>query len=134
MAGVGINIDDLGGLFSGVGSLAKDLREAITGEISPEKKAEIETKLLELEQQSANAQTQINLADAQSGSLFRGGWRPFTGWICALGFGYQFLFYPLFAQVLKIVSLDASILATLLMGLLGLGGMRSYDKKYGVVK
>ncbi len=133
----GINID-IGGVFSGIGTLAKDIRSAITGEISPEKKSEIEMKLLEIENAQLAAQTEINKAEAQSEHLFVSGWRPAVGWCCVLGLFYSFFVQPLCGWASSIWKfappplLDMGVLLQLLVGLLGLAGLRSWEKKEGV--
>ena len=82
--------------------------------------------------QLALGQQKINEEDAKSGNFWQSGWRPFIGWICGVGLGYQFLVYPiLIAFVPKIQQLDMSTLLTLLLGLLGLGGMRTVEKLQG---
>lgn len=82
--------------------------------------------------QLALEQIKVNIEDAKSGSFWQSGWRPFIGWICGCGLGYQFLVYPiLIAFVPNIRELDIGTLLTLLGGLLGLGGMRTVEKLQG---
>lgn len=86
----------------------------------------------------ATGQIEINKAEAQSGSLFVAGWRPAVGWTCVAGLIYTFIAWPIFrwyADVQHIAvppELDLSTLITLLGGLLGLGGFRTYEKIKGV--
>jgi hypothetical protein len=122
-------------IFGAIGTLAKDIRQAITGEISPEKKAEMETKLLELEFMSAKAQTDINLEEAKNPNLFVSGWRPAVGWVCAFSLAWQFIGNPIFDWIIKLMGknivapvLDTGSLITVLFALLGLGGLRTYEK------
>ena len=70
--------DTIKGVFSGVGTLAKDIRSAITGEMAPEKKAELEKKILEFEQAAMQAQSSIIVAEANGGSWLQRNWRPIT--------------------------------------------------------
>ena len=91
-----------GGVLSGIGSLAKDIRQAITGEISPDKKAEIDLKLTQLEQAASQAQTEINKAEAQSSSIFVAGWRPFIGWVCGFGLLYATVLQPILSWFLQL--------------------------------
>lgn len=124
-----------GQLLGGIGQFAKDIRQAITGELAPEKKAEIEMKLLEIEFSSAKAQAEINLAEARHASVFVAGWRPAIGWVCALGLAWQFLVNPILIWLVSAAGMDVSPpllqtgeLYTLVLALLGLGGMRTYEK------
>ena len=127
----------VGGLLGGIGKLAGDIRQAITGDLPPEKQAEIEMKLQELEAQSMNAQVQINLVEAQSESGFRANWRPFVGWVCGGGFAYATIFKPVAEFIAKVCfgyagsfpTIETGILTTMLSALLGVGIMRSFDKK-----
>lgn len=89
--------------------------------------------------QEIAGQIQINAVEAQSNSTFVAGWRPFVGWICGLGFGYQFLIQPFLTFLVKLHNpnfeappLDASTLSELLMALLGMGALRTVDKVKGV--
>jgi len=127
------------GLLSSVGQFAKDIRQAITGEISPEKKAELEQRALEIEFLLTKAQTDINLEEAKNPNFFVSGWRPFVGWICGFSLGWQFIGSPIFEWIVKLTGknitapvLDTGSLITVLFALLGLGGMRTYEKFRGV--
>ena len=126
----------VGGLLGGVGTLAKDIRQAITGELSTEKQAEIEMKLAELESQAMQAQSTINLEEAKSGSLFVAGWRPFIGWIGGFCLAYVAIIEPFFSWIAMVgfgytgsfPKIDTTITMQVLLGILGLGAYRSYDK------
>lgn len=125
-----------GGIFGGIGSLVKDIREAWTGDPSPEKQAEISQKLLELENQSMSAQAAINLEEAKSEKLFVSGWRPFIGWIGGSALAYSTILEPLMRFVAKMWGyagvfpiIDTTLTMQVLIGILGLGAYRSYDKK-----
>jgi hypothetical protein len=140
MAGLSAVNIDVGSVLSGIGTLAKDIRAAITGEsiIDPNKKAEIEMKLLEIENAYLTAQTEINKAEAANPNLFVSGWRPAAGWVCVIGFGYTFLLYPFICWFSKMKGfelppeIDAALLVNLLFGMLGLAGMRTYEAKEGI--
>ena len=123
------------GLLNSAGQFAKDIRQAITGEISPEKKAEIEQRALEIEYALTKAQTDINLEEAKHSSIFVAGWRPFVGWVCGFSLGWQFIGSPIFEWIIKIADknvsapeMDTESLVTVLFALLGLGGMRTFEK------
>lgn len=140
MAGLSAVNIDVGSVLSGIGTLAKDIRAAITGEsvIDPNKRAEIEMKLLEIENSGLQAQSEINKAEAENPNLFVSGWRPAAGWTCVVGFSYTFLFYPLLSWASLNFKwqtppeIDATLLVNLLFGMLGLAGMRTYEAKQGV--
>ena len=71
----------IGSIMSGIGTLAKDIRQAITGDLPAEKQAEIQQKLMELELKAMEGQMAINVEEAKSEHLFVAGLRPFVGWI-----------------------------------------------------
>ncbi len=100
-------------------------------------------ELLKLQQSgelaSMTAQTDINKVEAGSNSIFVAGWRPFVGWVCGSAFALHFVIMPIANFILialghkeVVLSFDMQTLLTLLMGLLGLGGMRTYEKVQGV--
>ena len=126
----------VGGLLGGVGQLAKDIRQAITGDLPAEKQAEITQKLMELENSAMAAQSAVNLEEAKSEKLFVSGWRPFIGWVCGCSFAYAAILYPLMNWIAKVYGyagtfpvIDTTITMQVLVGILGLGAYRSYDKK-----
>jgi hypothetical protein len=132
---VNLNLENIGGILGGIGSLAKDIRSAITGEMSPEKRAELEAKVLELESKASLGQMEINKQEAAHKSLFVAGWRPAVGWSCVLALIYNYFISPTIEWVVKIKALDVvrpeldlGDLLVILGGLLGLGAMRSYEK------
>ena len=85
-------------------------------------------------QELAVAQIKLNTAEAK-GNWFQSGWRPATGWVCVLGFAVNFLISPLAAGFGVIIpQADTSVMMPVLMGLLGLGGMRSFERFKGVGK
>lgn len=102
---------------SNIGGLALDIREAIKGkEMDPQ-------RLIEL-------QAEINKVEAQNRSIFVSGWRPMVGWICAAAFGFHYIVMPLLIAYTDIdpVEFDTNSLFTVLMGMLGLGGLRTFEK------
>ena len=109
---------------SKIGGLALDLREAIKGkELDP-------NQILEL-------QTKINEVEAQHRSMFVAGWRPSVGWVCSLAFAYHFIGFPIIRTIYPDVDfpeLDTEPLFTVLMGMLGLGGLRTFEKIKGKTK
>jgi len=93
-------------------------------------------------QQLALAQVEVNKAEAASGSVWKGGWRPFVGWMCGTAFAYHFVIQPLAIfivaaygmEIPALPEFDMGQLMTVLMGMLGLGGLRSFEKSKGVAK
>lgn len=125
----------VGGLLGGIGTLAKDIRQAITGEMSAEKQAELQIKMTELENNLSIAQMEINKIEAGSEHWFVAAWRPAVGWVCAASLAYSAIFEPLMTWVARLCgsdavfpALDTTITLQVLLALLGLGLYRSYDK------
>jgi hypothetical protein len=93
-------------------------------------------------QDLALAQIEVNKAEAASNSVWKGGWRPFVGWVCGTAFAYHFVIQPLAIFVVaaygmeipELPEFDMGQLMTVLMGMLGLGGLRSFEKSKGVAK
>jgi len=89
---------------------------------------------------SANlAQLEVNKSEAAHKSIFVAGWRPFVGWVCGVSLAYHFIVAPLlqFGFALsgmeqELPEFDFSQLSTVLMGMLGLGGLRTFEKMKGV--
>lgn len=115
----------------------------------PQAAAEAKLKALELAQKGelavldadmrlALGQMEVNKAEAST-DLFRGGWRPATGWVCVAGLAYQFLIQPLLPWVFAVFGLhvpplpaiDNDTLMVLLTGMLGLGGLRTFERVKG---
>jgi len=85
-------------------------------------------------QELAVAQIKLNTAEAK-GNWFQSSWRPATGWVCVLGFAVNFLVSPIAAGFgVVIPQADTSVMMPVLMGLLGLGGMRSFERSKGIGK
>ncbi len=93
-------------------------------------------------QEIALAQISVNAAEAASGSLFKGGWRPCVGWVCAIAFFYHFVGQPLIIFIVALAGVeipdlpnfDMNTLLTVLGGMLGIGSLRTYEKQKGVTK
>jgi hypothetical protein len=85
-------------------------------------------------QQIALAQIEVNKAEAK-GNWFQSSWRPATAWVCVLGFAVNFLISPLAAPFGVVVpQADTSTMLPVLMGMLGLGGLRTMERVKGVGK
>ena len=137
----------VGSIIEAVGKVAGDLvttdKERIEMEIE-QRKLDLEEK--RIDQATNLAQIEVNKVEAASSSVFVSGWRPAIGWIGVAAMGYQFLLYPLFQWAWKYLQamgwvpvgmepppvLDADQLWVILSGILGIAGMRSFEKTKGV--
>lgn len=109
-----------------------DLATTAVNKIWPDKSEQEKQELISAVQ-LVQGQLDINKQEAANTNWFVAGWRPYIGWICGTGLGYQFLVYPiLIAFIPTIVQLDMGTLLTLLLGMLGLGGLRTFEKTKGV--
>lgn len=91
--------------------------------------------------QADQGQMEINKIEAASSSFFVSGWRSFIGWTCGVAFAYHFILQPLMVFILSafgykpdLPAFDMEALNTVLMGMLGLGGLRSFEKVKGVAR
>jgi hypothetical protein len=126
-----------------------DFASKIIDKIFPDKTAaeQAKLKMFEMTQQGQLQQIQndfnlsieqikVNAIEAASASRFVAGWRPFIGWVCGFSLFYNYILFPFYAYTAKLVYtsapampvLDNGELISLLMALLGLGAMRSFDK------
>ena len=87
------------------------------------------------------AQIEVNKEEAKHRTVFVAGWRPFTGWVCATALAYHFILEPVIVFLLALYDIqltlpqfDMGSLLTVLMGMLGLGGLRTYEKKQGLTQ
>ncbi len=94
---------------------------------------------LDAELKLATGQLEVNKAEAASTSLFVSGWRPFIGWTCGAAFAYKFVLAPAGAfamaaagHAINLPVLDFTEMSTILLGMLGLGGLRTIEKVKGV--
>jgi len=95
---------------------------------------EISTMAESHAQEALLAQLEINKQDAK-GNWFQSSWRPATAWVCVLGFLVNFLVSPLCAGFgIDIPQADTGTMLPVLMGMLGLGGLRSFEKTKGLNK
>lgn len=85
--------------------------------------------------QTTIKQIEVNIQEAQHQSIFVAGWRPFVGWICGLGLAYQAILHNLIEWLSGIYGFpvppapDSEVLIYVLGGLLGLGALRTYEKR-----
>ena len=130
-----------GGLVDSVGKIVDELHT------SEEEKEQAKIKLKELDNALNKAQTDINLADAKSTATGLGGllqriWRPLIGFSCALAIFWEFVlkqfimfFLAVFeVETLPLPTLDMGVLMPLVMSLLGMATLRTYEKQKGISK
>jgi|TARA_R100000655_G_scaffold24812_1_gene50329 hypothetical protein len=103
---------------------------------------ELATMADKLAHEQQLAQIAVNKEEAASGSIFKGGWRPFIGWVCGIAFFYHFVGNPIIifiialsgATIPELPDFDMGTLLTVLGGMLGIGGLRTYEKQKGLTK
>ncbi len=121
-----------------------DLITAIVSRVWPDKTEQQKAQLAAAMAADENftklmtGQMEINAAEAANSSLFVSGWRPAVGWVCAFAFAWQFVALPILLFLTAILGhpipapqFDFGTMSTVLMGMLGLGALRSYDKVKG---
>ena len=80
-------------------------------------------------QELAKGQIEVNKTEAAHKSLFVAGWRPAIGWICGLALFYSTILAPILNIWFTVPPVDSSLLTSVLMGMLGLGAMRTVETK-----
>ena len=93
-------------------------------------------------QELAQGQLEINKAEAQHRNIFVAGWRPFIGWTCGVALAWHFVISPFVifgasmagVELPELPEFDMGSLMTVLMGMLGLGGLRTFEKAKGLTK
>ena len=107
----------------------------------PEAKAKAESELRESLLAWDASQNEVNKIEAGHANIFVSGWRPFVGWTCGVAFAYHYVVQPIslfflaaFGMAITLPSFSMESLLTVLLGLLGLGGLRTYEKFKGVSK
>lgn len=137
-----MNLFGIGSVIESVGKVAGDL---ITTE---KERRQLDLEEKKIDQATDLAQIEVNKVEAASSSVFVAGWRPAIGWIGAAALAYQFLAYPLLLWVWTYLQgtgwipkelqpppvLKADELWVILSGILGIAGMRSFEKTKGVAR
>ena len=127
---------DLLGIGSVIESVGKVAEHFVT---TDKEKMALEIEARKLDQANDMAQISVNTEEAKSSSLFVSGWRPAVGWVCGFGLLYVSVLLPIAEFVAKIYGytgtfpeVDTTITMQVLFGMLGLSGMRTYEKAKGV--
>lgn len=116
----------------------KDLVSEVV--VDKDKRAALNVELKKLEDEGNRrlheevlAQIEVNKVEAGSGSIFVAGWRPFVGWVCGVGLAAQVALFPLLDRIFSWkMAFDTELLVLTLGGMLGIGGMRTFEKVRGV--
>jgi hypothetical protein len=134
-------IDDA---IGAVASLADTVVSRVWPDATEVERAKIEMLVSEMnnEYKLLLSQIEVNKIEAGSSQWFSSNWRPFVGWVCAIALGYSAVIDPFLRFTAAVIFgytgtfpvLDTSITGQILTGLLGLGVMRSFDKKHGTIK
>ena len=100
---------------------------------TPDEKAAFKTVMAKMAQEPGLAQVELNKIGAAHRSVFVAGWRPFIGWVCGLGLAFSFLINPIiqWASGSDGPALPLNIMMELVIGMLGLAGLRTAEKMIG---
>ena len=113
----------------GIGSVIDSLHT------SEEEKQTLRLRFAELDARMAEAQNKVNEKEAVHRSMFVAGWRPFIGWTCGLALFLHYLVHPFLTLIWPTMpDPELSTMMPVLLGILGLGAYRSYEKKHGITK
>lgn len=127
--------------FSAIASILIGPIAELLGKVIPDKDAanrlafEIATLAENQAHQQIMAQIEVNKAEAENANWFVSGWRPGAGWVCVAAMANNFLIVPYAIAVgIEVPTLELGEMMPVLLGMLGLGGMRSYEKRSGVAR
>ena len=118
-----------------------EVADKVLGKFIPDKNLKMKLqKEMTMAFHDANlAQIQLNKQEAAHKNIFVAGWRPYVGWTCGVALAYHFIVSPIVETILiaagvavDLPSFEFSQLSSILMGMLGLGGLRTYEKMKGV--
>lgn len=103
---------------------------------------DFQLSLMDYASKSDLAQLAVDAEEAKNENIFVSGWRPFIGWTCGAAFAYQFILQPMATFLImvsgssfdphRLPTLDWGAMSTVLLGMLGLGGLRTIEKVKGV--
>ena len=126
----------IGATVNAAGAVANLVDKFVT---TDEERAAADMLKMKLLQEPHLAQIEVNKIEASHRSIFVAGWRPFIGWVCGVGLAYAFIAAPFlewitlnfFPSVSALPIIPTEALLTLVVSLLGLGGMRTVEKMNG---
>lgn len=123
-----------------IGPIVDKLVDRIPDPAAKEKaKAEAEAAIIAAVNQASQEQNEINKIEAANPNVFVSGWRPFIGWVCGAGIAWHYLGAPFAGWIMSLLEVHAELpnvptgdLMELVMAMLGLGGLRTFEKLKGV--
>ncbi len=121
----------------GITETVKGVAEVVDKFIeTPDEKAAFKTVMAKMAQEPGLAQVELNKIGAAHRSVFIAGWRPFIGWVCGIGLAFAFLVNPVLQWTLgqSGPELPLDIILELVLGMLGLAGLRTVEKLSGAAK
>lgn len=130
-----------GGLLTGISTLINTIKGRSPEDAAKlaELAAKYQSDILSADVAAQQAQTDVDKVEAANGSVFVAGWRPFIGWVCGASFAVNFAVGPIGTWIAALANhpvafpvLNMSDMLPVLLGMLGLGGMRSWEKVNGV--
>lgn len=123
--------------LTGLGAVS-DLAGTVINKIWPDK-SEAEKQQLAAAVSLVQSQLEVNKIEAANPSVFVSGWRPSVGWVCSAACAWNWIGLPIakigllaYGHPLDLAPADLSEMMPVLMGLLGLGGLRTFEKVKGV--
>ena len=137
---MGISLGDLGGIGA-VATTVSNIVDKFFPDKSQVEKDKMALIMLQAQGELTNSisQLDVNKVEASNPSLFVSGWRPFIGWICGIACAWNWVFLPIaiaatakFGYKITISPANLSEMMPVLMGMLGLGGLRTFEKLNGV--
>lgn len=107
-----------------------------------EAKEELEKGIMNAVTSANAAQNKINEIEAGHQSIFVAGWRPFIGWVAGIALAWSFVVRPIVITICAASGIDVSVIPTLdsaelfqlVLAMLGMGGLRTFEKMKGVAR
>lgn len=134
-------------IFTGGGKSIAEPVEAVGNVLdklftSDEEREQAKAVMEKLRQRPLELQVELNKLEAQHRSRFVAGWRPFIGWVCGVGLAFTFVINPLIEWLSIFIGVDVTtgpnvpteIMMELVLAMLGMGALRTFEKKTGVSK
>jgi hypothetical protein len=133
----------LGTIISTILPIAETILDRVVPDKNAKAKAlqELEHMLVEAETKGQLAQIEVNKVEAASRSVWTSGWRPFIGWTCGVAMAYAYVAQPILVftlaqsgYLIELPRVELAEMMPILLGMLGLGGLRSFEKYKKIAK